>query len=217
MELAVAWAREFGDPEPGMSLREDKERELEVVKATLRRLAEIYPAVFDNENPKPFMLGISQDFRNLRDEGVFEASDHIIQRVLGLWAAKPSYLKALKVGAPRFGLDMSPKGAVTADEAVFAKGRLKIRKAQLQAAKEKELRRRDLEVAKAAKAARIAEARDTERQAARIAEARDAKLQAAKSAKTIRIEEEAQVAKAARAAKAARLAARAAKATKPVR
>ncbi len=83
-------------------------------------LAEVYPACFDWERPRPLKLGIHKDLlaAGFGGAGVKPAE---IKRALGRYCHRPRYRKTLRAGANRVDLDGRPAGAVTAEEAEAAR------------------------------------------------------------------------------------------------
>ncbi len=83
-------------------------------------LAEVYPACFDWERPRPLKLGIHKDLlaAGFGGAGVKPAE---IRRALGRYCNRPRYRKTLRAGANRVDLDGQPAGAVTAEEAEAAR------------------------------------------------------------------------------------------------
>ncbi|WP_239995780.1 ProQ/FINO family protein [Nitrincola tibetensis] len=111
--------------------------------AALQALMEQYPTVFSRESVRPLKIGIQEDL--VADDKVSKSK---IKRALASYVRSPQYLKSLQEGVDRIGIDASPAGKVTAEEAEHAKGKLKefhqMRK-QRKADQEKEARRKEKE------------------------------------------------------------------------
>jgi len=86
--------------------------------SVLPLLAEIDPAGFEGENPRPLKLGIHQD---LMVAGFEKAA---VKRALACYCNRPRYRKALRAGAIRIDLRGQPAGAVTAADAETARADL---------------------------------------------------------------------------------------------
>ena len=84
-----------------------------------------HPKVFDLQNPKPLALGIHDEIST-----IYPTMPPIALRAAMAWITRRRpYLLSCYVGAPRYGLDGKPKGAVTADEAAYALRRFAERQA----------------------------------------------------------------------------------------
>ncbi|MCB1823529.1 MAG: ProQ/FinO family protein [Candidatus Competibacteraceae bacterium] len=86
--------------------------------SVLPLLAEIDPAGFEGENPRPLKLGIHQD---LMAAGFEKAA---VKRALACYCNRPRYRTALRAGAIRIDLRGQPAGAVTATDAETARADL---------------------------------------------------------------------------------------------
>ena len=97
--------------------------------ADLAPLFERFPACFDWADPKPLKIGISDD---LLASGALGAGVGVkaLRRMLSGYCARPRYLKTLLEGATRVDLQGRPAGAVSAEDAESARGRMAARKAR---------------------------------------------------------------------------------------
>jgi ProP effector len=101
---------------PGMKPPPPSRRAL--VKAVLAQLAARFPACFAGPGvaPRPLKLGIHADLR----AAMPELSVHERKVALHHYVNTPDYLRALVEAVERVGLDGTPCGRVTADEAAHA-------------------------------------------------------------------------------------------------
>ena len=86
-------------------------------------LAGLFPATFvadENALHRPLAIGTDKALR----ERCPSLSTHARKRVLGAYAARPNYLKALVEGAARLDLSGNVSGVVTAKDASYAVRRL---------------------------------------------------------------------------------------------
>ncbi|NVZ11292.1 ProQ/FinO family protein [Allochromatium humboldtianum] len=77
-------------------------------------LVALYPACFDWKRPRPLKIGIDLD--------LIEAghAPQAVQRSLRSYCARGCYLKEIRAGAPRIGLQGTPVSVVSTDEAAAA-------------------------------------------------------------------------------------------------
>jgi ProP effector len=101
---------------PGMKPLPPSRREL--IKTVLTQLAARFPACFAGPDaaPRPLNLGIHADLR----AAMPELSVHERKVALHHYVTTSDYLRALIEGVERVGLDGTPCGRVTADEAAHA-------------------------------------------------------------------------------------------------
>jgi len=84
-------------------------------------LAELYPACFDRENPRPLKIDIHRDL-------MAAGYDRIaVKRALGRYCKADRYRRALQIDAPRIDLQGQPAGAVTEREAAHARNLVEAR------------------------------------------------------------------------------------------
>ncbi len=88
--------------------------------AALQQLSEAYPNTFDRKNVRPLKIGIQDDL--VADE---KLAKNKIKRALASYVRSINYLRSLQEGADRVDINGEPAGAVTAEEAEHAKGKLK--------------------------------------------------------------------------------------------
>ncbi|WP_432698638.1 ProQ/FINO family protein [Marinobacterium sp. YM272] len=88
-------------------------------QAALQMLFDTYPEVFSRENVRPLKIGIQEDL--IADE---KLARNRIKRALASYVRNPHYLRSLKAGADRIGLDGAAAGTVTEDEAAHAQEKL---------------------------------------------------------------------------------------------
>ena len=88
---------------------------LDLRKATIARLAQLYPACFyvARQERRPLKIGIRRDLAAL-DLGVDRRE---LDSALAWYVNGIGYLQSLRVGADRVGLDGATAGVVSADEA----------------------------------------------------------------------------------------------------
>lgn len=103
--------------------------------ATIAELAAAFPATFtlDTDQVRPLKNGVREE--------LYDAAAHISHRrisaALARYCRSPAYLKAVKEGAARIGLNGEPTGQVTATEAEAARKQLAALTKRNKAAKEK--------------------------------------------------------------------------------
>jgi ProP effector len=92
------------------------------IKADIAKLIAAYPAVFHllGAERRPLKIGIRDDLV-AADIGL---TGEAIGRAIGWYVRGPSYLKQVKAGAPRIGLNGGPAGSVTEEEEAHAAARL---------------------------------------------------------------------------------------------
>ena len=88
-------------------------------QAALQTLFDTYPEVFSRDNVRPLKIGIQEDL--IADE---KLARNRIKRALASYVRNPHYLRSLKAGADRIGLDGAAVGTVTEDEAAHAQEKL---------------------------------------------------------------------------------------------
>jgi sRNA-binding protein len=93
------------------------------VDAAIALFAETWPATFSvyERRRRPLALGIHHSILAAL-EGAITPEE--LRRALRYYTGNPFYLRATVAGAERIGLDGSPAGTVTAEEAAAAAGRL---------------------------------------------------------------------------------------------
>ena len=84
-------------------------------------LAELYPACFDWENPRPLKIDIHKPM--IRAGHDREA----VKRALAAYCTAPRYRETLRAGASRIDLQGQPAGAVTEREAAYARSLVEAR------------------------------------------------------------------------------------------
>jgi ProP effector len=103
--------------------------------ATIAELVAAFPATFtlDTDQVRPLKNGVREE--------LYDAAAHISHRrisaALARYCRSPAYLKAVKEGVARIGLDGEPAGEVTATEAEAAHKQLAALGKRNKAAKEK--------------------------------------------------------------------------------
>ena len=96
-------------------------QKLDVRKATIAQLAQLYPACFyvARHERRPLKIGIRRDLAALDRIGRRELDSVLAWYVNGI-----SYLQSLKVGADRIGLDGAPSGVVSQEDEAHAREKL---------------------------------------------------------------------------------------------
>ena len=84
-------------------------------------LAELYPACFDWEHPRPLKIGTHLDLRGRHPD----VPHHVIRKALAIYCGRPRYLKCLKAGLLRWNLNGQPAGLVTLEQQGIAREQLK--------------------------------------------------------------------------------------------
>ena len=84
-------------------------------------LAELYPACFDWEHPRPLKINIHQDLMAAGHDRL------AVKRALGRYCKVDRYWRALQTDAPRIDLQGQPAGAVTEREAAYARSLVEAR------------------------------------------------------------------------------------------
>ena len=107
------------ETEPTPNSDRKKVLKRKTVAATIELLAERWPATFSllETKRKPLAIGIHNDILGALD-GVVSPAE--LSTALGCYVGNPRYLKRLKKGAVRFGLDGAPAGIVTPEQALHA-------------------------------------------------------------------------------------------------
>ena len=90
-------------------------------------LAELFPACFDWEHPKPLKIDIHRDLMAVGHDRI------AVKRALGRYCKVDRYRKALQIGAARIDLHGHPAGAVTEREAAHARSLVEARATARQA------------------------------------------------------------------------------------
>jgi hypothetical protein len=84
-------------------------------------LAELYPACFDWENPRPLKIGIHLDLRARHPDVPHLA----LRKALAVYCNRARYRKSLKAGLLRWDLEGQPAGLVTLEQGAIARQQLK--------------------------------------------------------------------------------------------
>lgn len=90
-------------------------------RATTKWLAMTYPLVFSHVM-RPLKIGITQDIIAAKMDGT--PDEQWIARAIGYWVRSSAYLRQMKPGSARIGLDGLVSGHVSDDEADIAKASL---------------------------------------------------------------------------------------------
>lgn len=88
--------------------------------AALQLLMDAYPKVFDRSNVRPLKIGIQEDL--IADEKV---AKNKIKRALASYVRSLNYIRSIREGVERVDINGEAAGAVTAEEALHAKNKLK--------------------------------------------------------------------------------------------
>jgi ProP effector len=106
-------------------------RQNETVAAILQLLQEQWPQTFSifESRRRPLKIGIHVDILYELDGAVTPIE---LANALRYYVANIGYLRAMRVGAPRIGLDGKPAGVVAADEAEHAR-EIRLQRATLKA------------------------------------------------------------------------------------
>jgi ProP effector len=93
--------------------------------ATITQFAERWPAAFFilDARRKPLKVGVFDDIVAAAPE----IDKRAVKRALAVYCSGGGYLRSVRAGAARVGLDGVAAGAVTAEDATFALGRLAAR------------------------------------------------------------------------------------------
>lgn len=104
--------------------------------ATIAELVAAFQATFtlDTDQVRPLKNGVREELY----DAAAQISHRRISAALARYCRSPSYLKAVKEGVARIGLDGEPAGQVTATEAEAARKQLAALGKRNKAAKEKE-------------------------------------------------------------------------------
>jgi sRNA-binding protein len=113
------WQNEAQQKNPTTNSDPRKARKSRTVAAVLQLLAERWPAAFSilERKRRPLAIGIHHAILAALDGVVTPAE---LSTALGCYVGNPRYLKRLRKGAVRFGLDGAAVGAVTPEQALHA-------------------------------------------------------------------------------------------------
>jgi ProP effector len=121
---------------------------LDLRKATIAQLAQLYPACFyvARHERRPLKIGIRRDLAAL-DLGIGRRE---LDSALAWYANGIDYLRSLRVGADRIGLDGAPSGVVSQVDEAHAREKLAVlgaRRVNVQVEQKRRLKPADLTVA----------------------------------------------------------------------
>jgi sRNA-binding protein len=106
-----------------------KDKKRRMAKVGIELLAEKFPRCFAmlESRRRPLKIGIDQDILAALPDGI---SRHEIRRALRSYCGNAGYLRSMKVGVTRVGLDGNAAGTVTEDDMAHALAELAIRQAK---------------------------------------------------------------------------------------
>jgi sRNA-binding protein len=90
-----------------------------------RWLTSTYPSLFVAHLPLPFAVGFFDEVLETLPETISRRS---VRRAMQAWCNRPSYHKAVAIGAHRYGLDCKPAGEISEKAREHAKQRLTVPK-----------------------------------------------------------------------------------------
>lgn len=101
------------------------------IKAGIEGLQAAFPAIFNENRPKPLALGITKQLAEARRSGVLKISLLTQRAAMNAWLHRPNYYRALAITPCRYNLDGKASGFVSDDHRQHAIDKLKeIRKAK---------------------------------------------------------------------------------------
>ena len=109
--------------DPNLAVAEPGPTAAPAPELPLLPLAELFPACFDRENPRPLKIDIHRDLMAAGHDRI------AVKRALGRYCKADRYRKALQIGAARIDLHGQPAGAVTEREAAHARNLVEARAA----------------------------------------------------------------------------------------
>ena len=109
--------------DPNLAVAEPGPTAAPAPELPLLPLAELFPACFDRENPRPLKIDIHRDLMAAGHDRI------AVKRALGRYCKADRYRKALQIGAARIDLHGQPAGAVTEREAAHARSLVEARAA----------------------------------------------------------------------------------------